>query len=115
MGGGVKFRQVMLCEETYGLYYTPAHEIWLWLEGRIFMSLTRHGDAISFHFSADRGSLRKLQYALHDFTQQVIASFPWCQMLIGCVKLDSVARLARALGFYHVIDHSDVKIYARYI
>lgn len=108
------FRPAYLCEDMHGLYWNENYEVWRWLRGQVYVSFTRQGDAICFHFSADRKSLRHLRDALYDFYQQAFELMPWCTMTIGCIKRDSVVRIAKSCGFFHVIDRNDVKIYARY-
>lgn len=109
------FRQAYLCEDLHGLYWTPDYEVIRWSEGRVYISYTRQGDALCCHFSSDRKSLSKLRDVMHEFFLFVREVMPWCIMTIGCIKRDSVVRLFKSCGFWHVIDRNDVKIYARYL
>lgn len=115
MDHALKFRQAYLCEEMNGLYWTPDYEVIRWREGGVFISFTRQGDAIACHFSSDRQSLSKLRDAMHDFFLFARQTMPWCIMTIGCIKRDSVVRLMKSCGFWHVVDRKNVKIYARYL
>lgn len=108
------FRQAFLCEEMNGLYWTENYEVWRWSEANVYVSLTRQGDALVCHFSADRKALRHLRKAVNEFYWHALDEMPWCKMLIGCIKRDSVVRLMKSCGFWHVVDRKDVKIYARY-
>lgn len=109
------FRQAFLCEEMNGLYWTENYEVWRWSEANVYASLTRQGDALVCHFSADRKALRHLRRAIHEFCNIVPKMMPWCKMFIGCIQRDSVARLMIDCGFWHVVNRKDVKIYARYV
>nr|WP_294975016.1 hypothetical protein [uncultured Pseudomonas sp.] len=108
------FRPANLCEDMGGLYWEPKYQVWRWTKGRIYASLTREEDAIFCHFSAAPSSVRDMKEAVNDFCALAFELLPWCTMIMGCIKRDSVVRLVKKCGFVHVIDHKDLKIYVRY-
>lgn len=114
MGDGLMFRQAFFCEEMNGLYWTDSYNVWRWEEAPVYVSMTRQGDALVCHFSALPSALRQLRKAIKDFCRLAPEVFPWCKMFIGCIKRESVVRLMKDCGFWHVVDREHVKIYARY-
>lgn len=109
------FRQAYLCEDMGGLYWTPDYQVIRWLGGKVYISFTQHGNALACHFSSDRASLSKLRDVIHEFFLFVRETMPWCTMTIGSIKRESVVRLFKSCGFWHVQDRAEVKIYARYL
>ena len=107
------FRPAFLCEDMGALYWEPKYQVWRWTKGRIYASLTREGDAIFCHFSA-LDSVKHMKEAVNDFCALAFELLPWCTMIMGCIKLESVVRLVKKCGFVHVIDTCGLKIYARY-
>lgn len=83
------------------------------MDGDVFVSLTRKGDAIVCHFYAGKTALRRLREATEDFCNQAFEMMPWCKMIIGCMRLRSVVKVISSCGFFHVVDSKGVKIYAR--
>lgn len=114
MDSGLTFRQAFLCEEVGDLYWEPDHQIWRWLKGRVYVSMTRREDALFCHFSSLDRSGRKLREATEEFLALAFALMPWCRVIMGSIELPSVARLMIQCGFEHVVDHEHLKVYARF-
>lgn len=108
------FRQAFLCEDLRGLWWSPGYQVWRWLDGDIYASMTREDDVVFCHFSAWGASVRRLDAAIMEFCDLVFEMMPWCKAVMACIKRDSVARLVKRCGFRHVIDYNYLKVYARY-
>lgn len=108
------FRQAFLCEEMGDLWWQPDHQVWRWVEAEVWVSMTRREDAIFCHFSAKPEALRSLKKATNELVALLFELNPWCQVVMGSITRDSVARLMEKCGFEHVIDHEYFKVYARY-
>lgn len=108
------FRQAFLCEDMGDLYWQPDHQVWRWMESEVYVSMTRRDNAIFCHFSAAPEALRHLKKATNELVSLLFELNPWCQVVMGSIKRDSVARLMEKCGFEHVINHEYLKVYARY-
>ncbi|MBC2659748.1 hypothetical protein H7A76_30310 [Pseudomonas sp. MSSRFD41] len=108
------FRQAFLCEEVGDLWWEPDHQIWKWLEGDVYVSMTRRENAIFCHFSAKHAALRKLRAATNEFVDLVFGLMPWCEVVMGSIELRSVAKVMEKCGFEHVVSHEHLKVYARF-
>lgn len=108
------FRQAFLCEDMGDLYWEPDHQVWRWMESEVYVSMTRRENAIFCHFSATPEALRHLKKATNELVSLLFELNPWCQVVMGSIKRDSVARLMEKCGFEHVINHEYLKVYARY-
>lgn len=108
------FRQAFLCEEMNGLWWEEDHQVWRWLDGEIYVSMTRRENTVFCHFSAKGASVRRLKDAIDEFCELVFGLMDWCMAVMACIKRDSVERLVKRCGFVHVVDHKYIKVYARY-
>lgn len=108
------YRQAFLCENIGDLWWEPDHQIWKWMEGDVYVSMTRRENAVFCHFAAKPSALRHLREATTEFVELVFELMPWCQVVMGSITKDSVAKLMEKCGFEHVINHEYLKVYARY-
>jgi hypothetical protein len=84
-----------------GLYNNKNHLVYRWDDPdcKILFSVTRQGDAACCNFASDKRGLRRLRVAIDDFLDFVFTNFTWCIMILADVKLRSVKRLVKKLGF----------------
>lgn len=75
------------------------HLVYKWDKANILFSVTRKGNAAVAHFACHKTGLRKLKKAIDEFCESCFMLFPWCEMVIGVIKLPSVVRIARKCGF----------------
>jgi len=86
------FRQALLCEDMGDLYWEPDHQVWAWCDAEVYVSMTRREDALFCHFSAKPEALRQLRAATEEFVDFAFDVMPWCRVIMGSIKRDSVAR-----------------------
>lgn len=108
------YRQALLCEDIGDLWWEPDHQIWRWMDGEVYVSMTRRENAVFCHFSAKPSALRLLKSATNEFVDLVFELMPWCQVVMGSITKDSVAKLMEKCGFEHVVNHEYLKVYARF-
>lgn len=101
-----------------GLSANENHNVLRWNRDdcKVLISITRLGDAVSFHFASDKKGLRHLREGIEDIVRMV-SVFPWCHRLIAATRLDSVGRLVSGCGFNQIAynDDKNIKVYERRI
>lgn len=66
---------------------------------KILFSFTQRGQAIVFHFSADKKGRRKIKQAIMELCNFLFDNFKWCQAIVGPVKKASIVRIGYKCGF----------------
>jgi hypothetical protein len=107
------FRAIYDGEDCLGVWRDDNHMVIKWSCADVYFSFAQRGNAISAHFSADKTALRYIRYAIADFCIWAFNVMPWCNMILACITIPSVARLVRQCGFEYVITHDSADIYAR--
>ncbi len=80
---------------------------------RIVVSSTRHGNAMSCHFAAEKKALRHMKNAIEEFIQFVFKECQWCEMILANIKKTSVKKLVEKCGFFPVCEINDNTLYVR--
>ena len=104
-----------LTGDDLGVYRNDNHVLCEWQgDGRVVFSATRKGDAIFFHFAAEKKALRQLKLAMLEYIDLVLDSCEWCTMLVTAISKPSVCRLAESVGGIFIAEDSEgMKIYMR--
>lgn len=104
--------------DLMGLSTNENHNVLRWSreDCKVLISITRLGDAISFHFASDKRGLRHLPEGIEDLVT-MCAALPWCNRIIGAIKRDSICRLVIKCGFKQIAynDEKKTKVYERLI
>ncbi len=85
-----------------GVGKNDKHALFEWHEhGKVVFSATQLGDALSFHFAADKPAMRHIKTAINDFCDWAVKEYN-VRMLLGLVLLPSVGRVLVKCGFVRV-------------
>lgn len=100
--------------DDLGVFKTPDTRLVEWTgPGKIVFSYSQRGQALNIHLASDRHGLKYLKGALNAFCEWGFFMYPSTTMVLGMIKRDSVARLARKCGFTHLLDQDGLQIYMR--
>jgi len=101
-------------DEDLGVLQTPETRLIKWQgPGKVVFSYSQRGNALNVHLAADKSGLKYVKQALNDFCEWGFFMYPSTTMVLGMIKRDSVARLAKKCGFSHLFDQDGLKIYMR--
>ena len=68
--------------------------------GKVVFSMTRRGDAMLCHFSAEKKALRDVKQAVAEFIAWVFYVSPWCKMICApAYPKSGIERMLRRFGF----------------
>ena len=101
--------------DDLGVCRTDKHALYEWNgKGRIVISITALGEALSCHFAAEKKSLRELKEAINEFCEWAFKAFE-CKMIFAEISRDSIVRIVKKCGFVHILDCEEGVIYVKYI
>lgn len=97
---------IPLSGDDLGITSTENHILLEWRNRgkRVVFSATRHGNAMSCHFSSEKGSIRYLRIAIEEFISFVFDACDWCEMIVANMKQRSIRKLVEKCGF-KMLDH----------
>jgi hypothetical protein len=98
---------------TGDLLVDENHLVFKWIDGNIFFSVSRRGNAASCHFACDKNSLRDLKQAIDEFVEFVFWIFDWATMVMAQVRKQSVARTIKKCGFFPIGEAEGITVYVR--
>ena len=100
-------RMDLVCDENY--------QVFRWAEPDCMMlfSVARRGNAANIHFDCDKAGIKRVKEAIGEFCEFLFWIFEWCTMVMGIIKKPSVIRAVQKIGFVHVVDLDDLKVYVR--
>jgi len=86
---------------------------WVNPDCKVIFSVSQRGEAANIHFDCDKAGARHVKQAIGDFCEFLFWLFEWCTMVMGIIEKPSVMRLVQKIGFSHIADHGDCKVYVR--
>lgn len=101
--------------DTGGLCVNDNHSVYRWnnKDCKILISMTRHGNGMSCHFSSDKKGLRLVKNAIIDGMDYIFKKFDWCEMIFANIDTPSVERLVKKIGFSHVANSDSGRIFIK--
>lgn len=100
--------------DDLGVFRTPhTREIEWTGPGKIVFAYSQRGNALNVHLASDKTGLKYLKRALNTFCEWGFFMYPSTTMVLGMIKCDSVARLAKKCGFTHLFDQDGLQVYMR--
>lgn len=107
----------MICQfsgDYMGVFHNENHAIFEWRgKGKVVFSFTRHGNALSGHFAAEKKALKEAHKAISECAKFVFDACKWCEMILCCVKsgMRGVEKTLKRAGFSVVLESEDHIIY----
>ncbi len=100
-------RMNLVCDEN--------HLVFRWAEEDCIMlfSVARRGNAANIHFDCDKAGIKRVKEAIGEFCEFLFWLFEWCTMVMGIIEKPSVIRAVEKIGFIHVTDIDNLKVYVR--
>lgn len=101
--------------DLMGLVANGNHLVFKWSNDscKVLFSVTKKGSAASCHFASDKKGLRLIRRAIDEFCAFVFSNLNWCKMIIAAINKPSVCRIVEKVGFFHIGNAENCKIYIR--
>ena len=101
--------------DTMDLVLDENYTVYKWNEPDCVMifSVARRGQAANIHFDCDMAALRRVREAIGEFCEYLFSDLQWCTMIMGIIEKPSVVRSVKKIGFNHIGDIDNLKVYVR--